>query len=87
MVKLSDTLTLIERKDGYWIHDKIQGINVALRAKTERDAFVMALSFYQKYYYLNKQKNESIYKKVNSFIEDLSKDDDIHFPCDCDIEY
>jgi len=33
-IKLSDTLTISECKDGYWIYDKTRGMNISMRAKT-----------------------------------------------------
>jgi hypothetical protein len=33
---------------GFWLYDKTQGMNLAMRAPTERDAFVEALAYYQR---------------------------------------
>ena len=44
---LNDTLTLSERHDGFWLYDKTRGMNLSMRAKTQTDAFVEALTYYQ----------------------------------------
>lgn len=47
-INLTDTLSISECRDGFWIYDKTRGCNLAMRAKTERDAFVEVISYYQK---------------------------------------
>lgn len=47
-VHLSATLSLSERKDGWWIYDKVLGMNIAMHCNTERAAFTKALTYYQK---------------------------------------
>lgn len=44
---LNDTLTLSECHDGFWLYDKTRGMNLSMRAKTQTDAFVEALTYYQ----------------------------------------
>ncbi len=34
-------------KDGYWLYDKQRRMNLSMRAKSERDAFIEALTYYQ----------------------------------------
>ena len=43
-----DTLSLVECNDGYWLHDTIVGMNISMRAKSEQDACIEALLYYQK---------------------------------------
>ena len=47
-IKLNDTLAISECKDGYWLYDKTRGMNLSMRAKTEQDAYVGAITYYQK---------------------------------------
>ena len=47
-MKLTDTISLTEAKDGFWLYDKTRGMNLAMRAKTEQAAFIEALTYYQK---------------------------------------
>jgi hypothetical protein len=46
-VTLNKTLQISECTDGFWLYDKLQGMNLSMQAKTERDAFVEALEYYQ----------------------------------------
>jgi len=83
-IKLTDTLTISECKDGYWLYDKTRGMNLAMRAKTEQDAYVDAITYYQKRCAEIEHKKKKLYNSVNSFIESLSDNDEIYMPCDCD---
>ena len=83
-IKLTGTLTITECKDGYWLYDKTRGMNLSMRAKTEQDAYVDAITYYQKRCAEIEQKDKKLYNSVNKFIESLSDDDEIHMPCDCD---
>jgi len=47
-MRLTDTISLAEQKNGFWLYDKTRGINLAMRADTERAAFLEALSYYQR---------------------------------------
>lgn len=82
-IKLTDTLSISECSDGYWLYDKAQGQNIASRAKTEQDAYAEALTYYQKRYAEIKQKKQKLYDNVNDFIESLSDNDGVYMPCDC----
>jgi len=44
----NDTITLSQGNDGYWLYDATRGQNIAMRAKTEQEAFIQALTYYQK---------------------------------------
>ena len=44
---LSDTLTLSEGHDGFWLYDKTRGMNLAMHTKSERDAFIECITYYQ----------------------------------------
>ena len=82
-VKLTDSLTLSECKDGFWLYDYTQGYNIAVRAKTEQEAFVQALKFYQKYYFKERDENTFIITKLSEFIESVKDIDGIYTTCDC----
>jgi len=83
-IKLTDTLTISECKDGYWLYDKTRGMNLSMRAKTEQDAYVDAITYYQKRCAKIEQEKKKLYDSVNNFIDSLSDNDDIYMPCDCD---
>jgi len=52
VIKLSETLVLCEYRTGvdkgWWLWDETRGMNLAMRAKTSQDAFVEALTYYQR---------------------------------------
>jgi hypothetical protein len=83
-IKLTETLSISERKDGYWLYDKTRGMNLSMRAKTEQDAYVDAITYYQKRCAEIEQKKKELYDNVNNFIESLSDNDEVYMPCDCD---
>jgi hypothetical protein len=83
-IKLTDTLTISELKDGYWLYDKTKGMNLSMRAKTEQDAYVDAITYYQKRCVEIGEKKKKLYDSVNNFIESLSDNDEVDMPCDCD---
>ena len=53
-IELSDTLTLSEFKSpkngrhGFWLYDTTRGMNLSMRAKSSTEAFVEALTYYQR---------------------------------------
>jgi len=79
-IKLSDTLTISECRDGYWLYDKTRGMNLSMRAKTEQDAYVDAITYYQKRCAEIEEKKKKLYDSVNNFIESLSDNDEIYMP-------
>lgn len=83
-IKLTDTLTITECKDGYWLYDETRGMNLSMRAKTEQDAYVKAITYYQKRCAEIEQKKKKLYDSVNNFIESLSDNDEVYMPCDRD---
>ena len=83
-IKLTETLTISECKDGYWLYDKTRGMNLSMRAKTEQDAYVDAITYYQKRCAEIEQKKKKLYDSVNNFVESLSDNDEIYMPCACD---
>jgi hypothetical protein len=73
---LTETLHLAERHDGWWLYDDTQGMNLGMRAKTSEEAFVEALSYYQRR--LKKAEDElaSITAKVDAFVGQFRTDQD-----------
>ena len=73
---LNDTLTLSECRDGFWLYDKTRGMNLSMRAKTQTDAFVEALTYYQS----RASKVETEYRTlrglVDAFVSNFTDDDE-----------
>lgn len=71
----NENMQLSQGIDGYWLYDYIQGMNLSMKAKTEQEAFVKALTYYQKRYKESKIRYDELHNNVSNFIESLSKED------------
>lgn len=60
-----DTLSLHECTDGYYLYDYVIGMNIAMHAKTEQNAYIEALLWYQK----DREKIIKKYNLLNSKVE------------------
>lgn len=74
--KLSDNLTLSECHDGWWLYDYTRGMNLSMRAKTPTDAFVEALTYYQRRLQEVEQGYTELQKKVDAFVSQFKEDED-----------
>ena len=74
--KLSDTLGLAECHDGFWLYDYTQGMNLSMRAKTAQDAFVEALTYYQKRLQKVEAEHTSLQAKVDAFVNQFRDEDE-----------
>ena len=73
----NENLTLTHNEiEGFWIYDKSQGMNIALSAKTEQEAFVMALYYYQKRLTKLESEFKILQNKVYNFLNDFSNKDE-----------
>jgi len=69
-----DTLSLHECTDGYYLYDYIVGMNISMRAKTEQDAYIEALLYYQKRLEQVKNDHKVLNDKVESFLSQFDKE-------------
>lgn len=74
--KLSDTLTISHLVDGYWLHDTVAGINLAIKAKTEEAAFIEAITYYQRRTARLDTELTELQAKVTSFLEQFKDTDE-----------
>ena len=80
--KLSDTLTLsechptAEYRGKFWLWDETQGMNLAMGAETEEEAFVKALEYYQTYMTKYKNSFRSLKNKVDDFVNNVTEEDE-----------
>lgn len=79
-IKLSETLTLSEYRNrgdytGFWLYDDTLRMNLVMRGRTERDAFVEALHYYQKRLTETEKKYYDLQTKVNAFVEQFKEED------------
>lgn len=71
-----DTLSLVECSDGYWLYDTILGMNIVMGAKTEQDACIEALLYYQKRLVEVKKDYKILNDKVENFLSQFDRNDD-----------
>ena len=74
-----DTFSLTECTDGYWLYDTVVGMNLAMRAKTEQDAYIEALLYYQKRLTKVKTDYNNLNDKVQTFVSQFLKEDEDGF--------
>lgn len=72
----SGTLSLTECSDGFWLYDETRGMNLSMRAKTEREAFVEALEYYQERLTRVEGHYRELNKKVQDFVGLVSEEDE-----------
>ena len=68
ITKLTETLKLVERPDGFWLYDETRGMNLSMRAKTAQNAFVEALSYYQSRLATVEQAYSTMKTKIDAFV-------------------
>jgi hypothetical protein len=82
-IKLTDTLSLCEYQNpkngsfGFWLYDETRGMNLAMRAESERSAFVEALGYYQEKLQSVESELVELSTKVNKFIGQFTESDEI----------
>lgn len=74
--KLTETLTLSECSDGFWLYDKTRGMNLSMSAKTPQDAFVECISYYQKRLAEVESEHRQLTAKVDAFVSQFVDGDD-----------
>lgn len=71
-----DTLSLHECTDGYYLYDYVVGMNISMRAKTEQDAYIEALLYYQRRLVEVKTDYKTLNDKVETFLSQFDRDED-----------
>lgn len=73
----NDNLTLTNHPTkGYWLYDRTRGMNLAMRAETEREAFVEALAYYHRRLPAVEAAHKELCKKVEVFVGQFIEDAD-----------
>jgi hypothetical protein len=73
--KLTETLSISECNDGFWLYDKTRGQNISMRTKAEQDCFVEAISYYQKQLIESQNRYNVLKHKVDNFLSSLGVED------------
>lgn len=80
IVELSPTLSLCEYQSGghkgFWLYDETRGMNLAMRAPSERDALVDALDYYQDRLSAVEQEYRTLKGLVDAFVSQFVEDED-----------
>ncbi len=63
-----ETLSLVECNDGYYLYDKVVGMNISMRAKNEQAACIEALLYYQRRLAQVKAEYKDLDDKVQAFV-------------------
>ena len=72
----NDKFNLCECTDGFYLYDYALGMNISMRAKTEQDAFIESLTYYQKRLVEVKTDYQDLNNKVQNFLAQFDRDDD-----------
>lgn len=72
----NDTLSLVECNDGFWLYDTVVGMNISMRAKTEQDACIEALMYYQKRLQRVNADYKELNNKVQIFVSQFNQEED-----------
>lgn len=75
----SDTLTLCEKSDGWWLYDTTRGMNLAMRADSRDAAFVAAITYYQTRLQTVETDHRALTAKVDAFVSQFNDDDQEEF--------
>ena len=67
-VQYTDTIAVTECTDGFWLYDKTRGMNLSMHVKTKDDAFIEALTYYQKRLTQNENELATLKSKVEGFV-------------------
>lgn len=70
-----DTISLTETNHGYYLYDHVVSQNISMKAKTEQDACIEALLWYQKRLASVKLDYKILNDKVNNFLSEFDTDD------------
>lgn len=71
----NENFQLTECADGYWLYDFVLGFNLSMRAKTEQEAFIEALTRYQNKVKKLTAEYKDLDEKVQKFVEQFKKED------------
>ena len=72
----TETLSLCECNDGFYLYDYVVGMNIGMRAKTEQDAYIEALMYYQRTLQKVKAEYKDLNTKVENFVGQFIKEDE-----------
>lgn len=69
----NETMSLSKLKDGFWLWDETRSMNLAIREKTERIAFIEAIEYYQRRLKEVEEESKRLHDISNKFVKDFEK--------------
>jgi hypothetical protein len=74
--KYTETLNMAKYHDGFWLWDDTRGMNLSMRAKSETQAFVEALTYYQRRLNEVEAELKALREAVDQFVDTVRPEDD-----------
>lgn len=71
----NETINLSHGHDGYWLYDETRSMNLSMKAKTEQEAFVEAIRYYQQRLIEIETAYKKIKNQVNAFVSQFTDED------------
>lgn len=80
-IDISDTINLVHIDKGHgdagwWLWDETRGMNLAMKAKSEREAFSDALEYYQRRLKEVESAHKCLSSRVDAFVSQFTDDDE-----------
>lgn len=69
--ELTDTITLSEYTDGWWLWDDTRGMNLSMHASTAQQAFVETIGYYQRRLTQVEGELKELRTKVDAFVSQV----------------
>ena len=73
--RINDKTTLAECKDGFWLYDENRGMNLSMRADSEKAALIEALEYYQRRMIEVESNNKRLKLNISNFLDGLGIED------------
>lgn len=74
--KLSDSITITECNDGWWLWDETRKMNLSMKADSKEAALFVALEYYQDRFNTLDTQHKDLKSKVESFVSGVISSED-----------
>ena len=75
----NEMFSLTECTDGYYLWDNVLKMNIGMYCKTEQEAFIKRLDYYQRRLSEVKQDYKDLSSKVQTFVDQVVDQDKIYY--------
>ena len=73
---LSGSVAITECADGWWLYDKTQGMNLAMRAESRDQALMQAIGYYQRRLSEVETAHRCLSGRVDAFVRQFVEEQD-----------